>query len=201
MRIDIIFAWMYLVCISCWFEGSRNLAFMQRKLDTKICQLSRKSLSPRREDLPDITLLQWNNSSLPNKSISFRNTGKDDNLTFLGGYRQYGAHQFQTLLVGITQRIIQNDRCSAILCHYHGTRQPAIQIPPRFAAKACIRAGFIISGRGLLSPVQPFPPHKSAPNSVFLYIRYYAQTIRTTVPDDTVLQKHQGFSSASLFPI
>ena len=48
------------------------------------------------------SLLQWNNSSLPNKRISFRNTSKNDNLTFLGGYRQDGAHQLQTLLVGIT---------------------------------------------------------------------------------------------------
>src|SRR3990170_5476359 len=76
---------------------------------------------------PTYRLLQWNNSSLPNKSISFRNTGKNDNLTFLGGFRQYSAHQLQTLWVGITQRIIQNDRRPAILCHYHGTRQPVNQ--------------------------------------------------------------------------
>jgi len=41
-----------------------------------------------------------------NKSISFRNTGKDEYLAFPGGYRQYGAHQLQTLLAGITQRIV-----------------------------------------------------------------------------------------------
>jgi len=39
-------------------------------------------------------MLQWNNSSLPNKSISFRNTGKNDDLAFPGGYRQYSAHQW-----------------------------------------------------------------------------------------------------------
>src|SRR3989338_9182226 len=77
--------------------------------------------------LPDLSLLQWNNSSLPNKSISFRNTGKDDNLALLRSYGQYGTHQLQPLMVGRAQRIIQNDRCPAILCHYHGTRQPVHQ--------------------------------------------------------------------------